>query len=216
MEGSELILFHCFFLESFHFFLEIFSIGIIAVGEFLILAYFIAFETIWISVYFIVPSVTFLGLAVLTYNLHSPELKNRKDLSWGVVVVSGALVFLMIEAVIRGFIISQMMPLPILGNILIAGGLLLYIFTIWKILEKPSYVLTLIGASIISIGIFFIEIFYRVYEPIFMTIFLAPGVVFFLLILINYKLLRTEAISNSDFSHQSGIGHQSESDPEEP
>jgi hypothetical protein len=205
-----------FFLESYHFFLEIFSIGIIAVGEFLILAYFLAIETLWISVYFLIPSVTFLGLAILTYDLHPPEIKNRRDISGGVIVVSGALILLMIEAIFRGFVLFQIMIMPNLGIILIAGGLLAYIFLTWEILKKPNYIVTLITAAIISTGILLIEIYNQVYEPLFMTIFLAPGAVFFLLLLINYRLLRTKAISKSEFSHQSGLTlkHKEKAEPE--
>ena len=203
-----------FFLESFHFFLELFSIAIIGIGEFLIVMYFVGFEIIWISVYFIIPSVTFLGLAALTYDLHPPELKNRRDIAGGIIVVSGSLILLIIEAVVRAS--SQTMTMPILGIILIAGGLLFYMIATWKILKKPSYVVTLIGAAIISVGIFFIEICYQLYNPLLATIFLAPGLVFFVLILINYKLLRTGAMSKSQFRHQSGQKSEYESNPEAP
>lgn len=201
-----------FFLESFHFFLEIFSVIIIAVGEFLIVAYFFAFETIWISIYFIIPSITFLGLAALTYDLHSPELKDRRNITWGIIIVSGSLILLIIEALIRS---PNMLQIPILGIILISGGVLFYLLVIWKIIGKPSYVITLIGASIISIGIILIEIFYQLYQPLIMTMFIAPGLVFFILILINYRLLKTKAMIKSEFSHQSGLTPKFESESEE-
>lgn len=194
-----------YFLESYHFFLEIFSIIIIAGGEFLILAYFLAFERIWVSVYFIIPSVTFLGLAILTYNLHSPEIKDRHDISGGILVVTGALTVLVIETIVRGFLMFQLVPMHIIGTILLAGGIIFYIFVIWKILEKPNYIITLIGATIISIGTLLVEFSLKVYDPIFTTVFLAPGAIFFLLLLINYKILRADLLSKSQFSHQSGL-----------
>ncbi len=80
--------------------------------------------------------------------------------------------------------------IPIWAFIIITGGILLYAFTTWKILEKPSYIMALSGAFIINIGLLMIELYYRLHEitGIFMIIFLPPAVVFFLLIYVNYKI----------------------------
>jgi len=67
---------------------------------------------------------------------------------------------------------------------------MLYAFTTWKVFEGGNYFMALTGAFIVNIGVLMIELFYRVHEitGIFTIIFVPPAVVFFLLILINYKI----------------------------
>ena len=171
--------------------LEVIGIAIIIVGELFIITYFaIIFKTFWVSVFVIFPTVTFSVLLIIAYYYSKEILPNRNAYNMSLMLTTGSLFFLMIEAAFRVPDFFQEVNVPIWAYILIAFGLLLYAFTTWKILEKPSYITALTGAFIVNIGILMIELHYRIHEitGLFTIIFVPPAVVFFLLIYINYKI----------------------------
>ena len=171
--------------------LEVIGIVIILVGEFFIITYFaLIFKTFWISVFVIFPTMTFSSLLIIAYYYSKEILPNQNAYNMGLMLTSGSFFFLMIEAAFRVPDFFQEANVPIWAYILIAAGLLLYAFTTWKLLEKPSYIIALTGAFIINIGILMIELFYRLHEitGLFMLIFVPPAAIFLLLIFINYKI----------------------------
>lgn len=171
--------------------LETIGTIVVIVGEIFIITYFaLALGTLWVSTYVIFPIITFSVLLIIAYYYSKEILPNRNAYNMSLMLISGSLFFLMVEAAFRIPDFFQETNVPIWAYILIVGGLLLYIFTTWKILEKPSYITALAGAFIINIGILMIELHYRLHEitGIFMLIFLPPAAVFFLLIFINYKI----------------------------
>jgi len=153
------------------------SIGtvVVLIGEFFILAYFaLVLRSLWVSVFIILPVITFSVLIIIAY-YHSKEiLPNQNAYNVSLMLISGSLFFLMIEAAFRVPNFFQEANVPIWAYILIVGGALIFIFTTWKILEKPSYITALTGAFIINIGILMIELYYSLHEitGIFMLIFL--------------------------------------------
>ncbi len=180
------------FLVSGHY-LEFIGTIVIIVGEYFILAYF-AFKFPvwgeWISNYIIWPSCTFFALMIIAYYYGNDELETKKAMNYALMVVSASFFVLMIEAAIRipGFFTSA--QVPIWAWIIIAGGFLIYAFTTWKLFEKPSYIMSLTGAFIVNVGVIMLELFYQIQiiTGIFTLLFLPPAGVFFLLILINYKV----------------------------
>ena len=171
--------------------IETIGIVVVIVGEIFILSYFaLVLKSIWISVFVIFPVITFSVLIIIAYYNSKEILPNQNAYNISIMLISGSFFLLMVEAAFRIPDFFQEANMPIWAFILIIGGLLLYAFTTWKILEKPSYITALTGAFIINIGILMIELFYRLNEitGIFMLIFLPPTAVFFLLIYINYKI----------------------------
>ncbi len=171
--------------------LEIIGTVIILVGELFIITYFaLIFKTFWVSVFVIFPTVTFSVLLIIAYYYSKEILPNQNGYNLALMLTSGSLFFLMIEAAFRVPDFFQEANVPIWAYILIAAGLLLYAFTTWKILERPSYIMALTGAFIINIGILMIELFYRLHDitGLFMLIFVPPAAIFLLLIYINYKI----------------------------
>ena len=171
--------------------LETVGIIIVIIGEFFIIAYFaLIFKTVWVSVFVIFPIITFSVMIIIAYYYSKEILPNRNAYNISLMLITGSLFFLMVEAAFRVPDFFQETNVPIWALILVVGGSLLYIFTTWKILEKPSYIMALSGAFIINIGILMVELHYRIHEitGIFMLIFLPPAAVFFLLIYINYKI----------------------------
>ena len=181
-----------FLLETRRVQIENISMGVIILGEIFIMAYISVLGSPWISVYFVMPSITFFGLSIISYYFHPPELKNRQNINWGIMLISGSLFLFMIEAAFRDIGFFQSSNIPIYGFLIIIGGVILYVLATYKVFEKPSYIATLTGAFIINIGIVFIEIYYKFYDPIFMLIFLLPAAVFFVLLFINYRLLERD------------------------
>lgn len=164
---------------------------IVIIGEFFIIAYFaLALRTVWLSTFIIIPIVTFSVLIIVAYYYSKEILPNQNAFNVSLMLIAGSLFFLMVEAAFRVPNFFQEANIPIWAFILIVGGLLLYAFTTWKLLEKPSYITALAGAFIINIGILMIELHYRLHEiaGIFMLIFLPPAAIFLLLIYINYKI----------------------------
>jgi len=171
--------------------IETIGIVVVIVGEIFILSYFaLVLKSIWISVFVIFPVITFSVLIIIAYYNSKEILPNQNAYNISIMLISGSFFLLMVEAAFRIPDFFQEANMPIWAFILIIGGLLLYAFTTWKILEKPSYITALTGAFIINIGILMIELYYRLNEitGIFMLIFLPPTAVFFLLIYINYKI----------------------------
>ena len=164
---------------------------VVIIGEFFILAYFgIVLRSLWISIYVIFPIITFSVLIIIAY-YHSKEiLPNQNAYNISLMLISGSFFFLMVEAAFRVPNFFQEANVPIWAFILIVGGLLLYAFTTWKVLKKPSYIMALTGAFVINIGVLMIELHYGLHEitGIFMLIFLPPAAVFLLLIYVNYKI----------------------------
>jgi hypothetical protein len=171
--------------------LETIGTIVVIIGEIFIISYFaIVLRSLWISVFIVFPIVTLSVLLIIAYYYNKEILPNQNAYNISLMLVSGSFFFLIIEAAFRIPNFFQDANIPIWAYILIVGGLLLYIFTTWKILEKPSYVMALTGAFIINIGGIMIELHYRLHEitGIFMLIFLPPAAVFLLLIYINYKI----------------------------
>ena len=171
--------------------LEVVGIIFILVGEVFIIAFFaIILDLYWISEFVIFPAITFSVLLLIAYYYSKEILPNQNAYNVSLMLISGSFFFLMVEAAFRVPNFFQEANVPIWAYILIAGGLLLYIFTTWKILKKPSYLTALTGAFIINIGILMIELNYRLHEitGLFTLIFLPPAAVFLLLIYINYKI----------------------------
>jgi len=170
-------------------------IGSIAVviGEIFVLSYFTRFFPLlgmWISYYIIIPSASFFVLMIIALYYSKEDLENKKALNISLMVTSGSFFFLIVEAAIRVPDFFQSNQVPIWGLVIIAGGIMLYAFTTWKVFEGGNYFMALTGAFIVNIGVLMIELFYRLHEVtgIFTIIFVPPAVVFFLLILINYKI----------------------------
>lgn len=195
--GFAVYLISFFLLTRFHFRIELVSIAVISIGELLIIAFFNEFENIWISIYLILPAATFFGLALLFYYFHSPELRNREELNWGLMLLTATLFGLILEAAIRDAPILSTWHAPLYGIVIIIGGLILYGFTTWKVFKKPSYIMALSGAFITSIGLIMIELYYGLQDILFTLIFLPPAVVFFLLLLANLKLTGSESHNQS-------------------
>jgi len=175
--------------------LETIGTIIIVVGEIFVIAYFaIKLKTIWISTFVIFPIVTFCALMVYAYYHDKEILPNRNAYNLSIMLISGALFFWMVEAAIRIPDFFYSVNIPIWGIIIMVAGLILYAFTTWKILKKPSYIMALSGAFIINIGLLMVELFYRMHiiTGIFMLIFLPPAAVFFGLIYLNYKISPTD------------------------
>ena len=164
---------------------------VVLIGEVFIIAYFaLVLRNLWISIFIMLPVITFSVLIIVAY-YHSKEiLPNQNAYNVSLMLISGSFFFFMIEAAFRVPNFFQEANIPIWAYILIVGGALIFVFTTWKILEKPSYITALTGAFIINIGVLMIELYYRIHEitGIFMLIFLPPGAIFLLLILINYKI----------------------------
>jgi hypothetical protein len=172
---------------------ELIGSTLIVIGEIFVLFYFntiFPFLGTWISYYVIIPSVSFLLLMVVAFIYNKDELDNKKALNLSFMLTSGSFFFFMVEAAIRIPDFFGSNQIPIWGFILIAGGLMVYGFTTWKIFEGGNYIMALTGAFIVNIGVLMIELFYRIHEitGIFTIIFIPPGLVFFLLIFINYKI----------------------------
>jgi hypothetical protein len=144
----------------------------------------------WISFYVVIPACTLLLLAAIAYLHNRDDLITKKGLNFSVMLASGSFFFFMVEAAFRIPDFFTSLQIPIWGLILIIGGLMVYAFTTWKLFEGGSYIMALTGAFIANIGVLMIELFYRIHEitRIFTIIFIAPGLVFFLLIFINYKI----------------------------
>jgi len=171
--------------------LETIGTIVVIIGEIFIIAYFaLILKNLWLSIFIILPVITFSVLLIIAY-YHSKEiLPNQNAYNISLMLISGSFFFFMVEAAFRVPNFFQEANVPIWAYILIVGGLLLYIFTTWKILKHSSYVTALTGAFIINIGVLMIELYYRIHEitGIFMLIFLPPGAIFLLLIFINYKI----------------------------
>ena len=171
--------------------LETIGTIVVIIGEIFIISYFaLALKTVWISVFIIFPIITFSVLIIVAYYYSKEILPNRNAYNVSLMLISGSLFFLMVEAAFRVPDFFQEANIPIWAYIIIIGGLILYAFTTWKLFERPSYIMALTGAFTINIGVIMLELYYRLHEitGIFMLIFLPPGVVFFLLIYINYKI----------------------------
>jgi len=171
--------------------LETIGTIILIIGEIFIIAYFaIALKTVWVSAFILFPVITFSVLIIIAYYYSKEILPNKNAYNISLMLISGSFFFLMVEAAFRVPNFFQEANVPIWAFILIVGGLLVYVFTTWKILEKPSYIMALTGAFIINIGVLMIELHYRFHEitGIFMLIFLPPAAVFLLLIYVNYKI----------------------------
>lgn len=171
--------------------LETIGIIVVIIGELFIIAYFaLVLKEVWVSVFIIFPIITFSIMIIIAYYYSKEILPNQNAYNVSLMLVSGSLFFLMVEAAFRVPDFFQEANVPIWAYILIVGGLLLYAFTTWKILEEPSYIMALSGAFIINIGVLMIELFYQLHDitGIFMIIFLPPAAVFLLLIYINYKI----------------------------
>jgi hypothetical protein len=170
--------------------LAFFGIILALLGEIVLLwSADIAFQlNFWISVYIISPAVTFLIFAIISYR-HNPDQDSRQAINWGIMLVSAAFFVFMIETAIRMPDLSQNHSTLTWGIVIILAGLLLYALTTWRVIERPSYMLALAGAFIVNVGIILIEVYYRLYETtgVFTLLFVAPALVFFLLLLINYK-----------------------------
>ncbi|MFX0002432.1 MAG: hypothetical protein ACFE9C_11400 [Candidatus Hodarchaeota archaeon] len=187
--GLSTYLIGLFLVEGYR--LETIGTVVVIIGEIFVISFFaLALRSIWVSVFVIFPVITFSVLIIIAY-YHSKEiLPNRNAYNISLMLISGSFFFLMVEAAFRIPDFFQATNIPIWALILIAGGLLIYVFTTWKILEKPSYIMALTGAFIINIGVLMIELHYGLHEitGIFMLIFLPPAAVFLLLIYINYKI----------------------------
>ncbi len=171
--------------------LETIGAIIVIIGEIFIITYFaIALKTVWVSIFIIFPVITFSVLIIIAYYYSKEILPNKNAYNISVMLISGSFFFLMIEAAFRIPNFFQKANVPIWAYIMIVGGFLIYVFTTWKILEEPSYIMALTGAFIINIGVLMIELHYRFHEitGIFMLIFLPPAAVFLLLIYVNYKI----------------------------
>jgi hypothetical protein len=172
---------------------ELIGSAVIILSEIFVLVYFgLKFPLLgsWISFYVIIPACTLLLLATIAYLHNRDDLILRKALNFSIMIVSGSFFLFVVEAAFRipDFFTSN--QIPIWGLILIIGGLMVYAFTTWKLFEGGSYIMALTGAFIVNIGVIMIELFYRIHEitRIFTIIFIGPGLVFFLLIFINYKI----------------------------
>lgn len=187
--GLSAYLMGLFLVEGYR--LETIGIIVVIIGEFFIIAYFaLALKTVWVSVFVIFPIITFSVMIIIAYYYSKEILPNQNAYNISIMLISGSLFFLMVEAAFRVPDFFQEANVPIWAYILIVGGLLLYAFTTWKILKEPSYIMALSGAFIINIGVLMLELFYRLNEitGILMIIFLPPAAVFLLLIYINYKI----------------------------
>ncbi len=175
------------------YYLEFIGTIVVIIGELFIISFFAILFPVWgewISSYIIIPSVTFLVLMIIAYYYDREDLENKKALTISSMVCSGAFFIYIIEAAIRVPELFESGQVPIWGIIIIIGGLLLYSFTTWKFFDRPSYIMALTGAFIVNIGVIMIELFYKIHEitGIFTILFLPPVLVFFVLLLINYKL----------------------------
>ena len=173
--------------------LELIGSIAIVIGEIFVLTFFdsiLPFLGQWISYYVLIPSTSFLILMIIAFIFSKETLENQKAFNLSLMLTSGSFFFLMVEAAIKIPSFFQSNQIPIWGLILIVGGFLLYAFTTWKLFEGGNYIMALTGAFIVNIGVLMIELFYRIHEitGIFTIIFIAPALVFFLLILINYKI----------------------------
>ncbi len=175
------------------YYLEFVGTIITIIGEIFILAFFAIKFPIWgewISNFIIFPTITFFAMMIIAYYYGKKELENKRAINYALMSISASFFILMIEAAIRvpDFFYSE--RVPIWGLVIIVGGLLLYAFTTWKIFEKPSYIMALTGAFIVNIGVIMIELYYKIHilTGIFTILFLPPAAVFFLLILLNYKI----------------------------
>ena len=187
--GLSAYLIGLFLVEGYQ--LETIGIILVIIGEFFITTYFgLTLKTVWVSVFVIFPIITFSVMILIAYYYSKELLPNQNAFNISVMLISGSFFFLMVEAAFRVPDFFQEANVPIWAYILIVGGLLLYIFTTWKMLKEPSYIMALSGAFIINIGVLMIELFYRLHEitGIFMIIFLPPAAIFFLLIFLNYKI----------------------------
>ena len=175
------------------YYLEFIGTIVVIIGEMFIVAYFaINFPVwgMWISNYLIFPTVTFFIMILIAYYYGKDDLENKKALNISLMLVSGSLFFLMIEAAIRVPDLFYSAQMPIWALIIIVGGFLLYGFTTWKLFEGGSYIMALTGAFIVNIGVIMLELFYRIDQltGLVTILLLPPAGVFFLLILINYKI----------------------------
>jgi len=129
-------------------------------------------------------------MILIAYYYGKDDLENQKALNISLMLVSGSLFFLMIEAAIRVPSLFYSAQIPIWALIIIAGGLMLYAFTTWKLFEGGSYIMALTGAFIVNIGVIMLEVFYRIDQitGVVTILFLPPAAVFFLLIFVNYKV----------------------------
>ena len=175
------------------YYLEFVGTIVTIIGEMFIVAFFgINFPVwgTWISNYLILPSVTFFVMILIAYYYGKDELENKKAINISLMLVSGSLFFLMIEAALRIPELFQSAQIPIWAIIIITGGLLLYGFTTWKLFEGGSYIMALTGAFIVNIGVIMLELYYRIDQitGLVTILLLPPAGVFFVLILINYKI----------------------------
>lgn len=173
--------------------LELIGSITIVIGEIFILSYFTRLFPLLgmcISYYIIIPSASFFILMIVAFYYSKEDLENKKMLNLSLMITAGSFFFLMVEAAIRVPDFFQSNQVPIWGLVIIAGGIMLYAFTTWKIFEGGNYYMALTGAFIVNIGVLMIELFYRLHEltGIFTFIFIPPAVVFFILIFINYKI----------------------------
>ncbi|MFX1337144.1 MAG: hypothetical protein ACFFDK_00900 [Promethearchaeota archaeon] len=180
-----------FLVEGFK--MELIGTIVVIIGEMLIISFFALMEPYWaswVSIYIIYPTATFFIMMIIAFYYSREDLENRRALNLSLMLFSGSLFFLMVEAAIREPELFQSAQVPIWAIIIIIGGLMLYGFTTWKIFEKPSYIMALTGAFIVNIGVIMLEIFYRIHEitGIITLLFLPPAAVFFILIFVNYKV----------------------------
>lgn len=175
------------------YYLEFIGTIVTIIGEIFIIAFYaLIFPQwgSWISLYIILPCVTFFVMLLIAYYYGKDDLENQKALNISLMLVSFSLFFLMIEAAIKVPYLFYSAQIPIWALIIIGGGLMLYAFTTWKLFEGGSYIMALTGAFIVNIGVIMLEVFYRIDQitGVVTILFLPPAAVFFLLIFINYKV----------------------------
>ena len=174
--------------------LEYIGSGITDVGELFIIWFLMQGHQFWFSIYLIPPIFTFFLMMIVAYTRYSEKLEYRSMMQISLMVFTGSLFVCMIEAAIRVPTFFQTKGIPIWAIVVIVLGLLLYIFTTWKFLDKPSYLIALAGAFLMNIGIFMLEVYFQFYEKtrIFMLNFIIPLGIFFILLYINYKISPNE------------------------
>jgi len=97
--------------------LETVGIIIVIIGEFFIIAYFaLIFKTVWVSVFVIFPIITFSVMIIIAYYYSKEILPNRNAYNISLMLITGSLFFLMVEAAFRVPDFFQETNVPIWAN----------------------------------------------------------------------------------------------------